>query len=104
MPLEAFWSGEVAARSLSRYLKPQTVTIYAETTLARLQAEYGLRRDANGEIELLRRFWKFEEWDEKTLQVAPPLLVYADLLMTADDRNLETAEMIYDQYISRLVE
>ncbi|MEK6335740.1 MAG: type IV toxin-antitoxin system AbiEi family antitoxin [Acidobacteriota bacterium] len=36
--------------------------------------------------------------------MAPPLLVYADLLMTADDRNLETAEMIYDRYISRLVE
>jgi hypothetical protein len=104
LPLEAFWSGEVAARLLTRYLKPQTVTIYSETNLARLQAEYGLRRDSNGEIELLRRFWKFEEWDEKTLQVAPPLLVYADLLMTADDRNLETAELIYDQYISRLVE
>ncbi len=36
--------------------------------------------------------------------LAPPLLTYADLLMTADDRNLETAELIYDQYIARLVE
>ena len=104
LPPEAFWGGEVGARSLTRYLRPQTVTIYSDTTLAKLQAQYGLRRDANGEIELLRKFWKFEEWEEKSLQVAPPLLVYADLLMTADDRNLETAEMIYDRYISRLVE
>lgn len=104
LPAEAFWGGEVGARSLTRYLKPQTVTIYTESTLAKLQAQYGLRRDAKGEIELMRRFWKFDEWEEKRLQVTPPLLVYADLVMTADDRNLETAEMIYDRYLSRLVE
>ncbi|SRR5713226_5859277 len=104
LPPEAFWSGEVGARSLTHYLKPETVTIYSDTTLAKLQAQYGLRRDANGEIELLRKFWKFEEWEEKSLKVVPPLLVYADLLMTADDRNLETAEMVYDRYLSRLVE
>jgi hypothetical protein len=69
-----------------------------------LQAQYGLRRDSNGAIELLRKFWKFEPWEKKSLHTAPPLLVYADLLMTADDRNLETAELVYDQYIARLVE
>jgi hypothetical protein len=69
-----------------------------------LQAQYGLRRDSNGNIELLRKFWKFEQSEKKSLHTAPPLLIYADLLMTADDRNLETAELIYDQYIARLVE
>jgi hypothetical protein len=49
-------------------------------------------------------FWKFDHWDEKDLQTAPPLLVYADLLSKADDRCLETAEIIYEQYIARLVE
>lgn len=104
LPRDAFWGGEVAAKLLTRYLKPETVTIYSESNLPRLQARYGLRRDPTGDVELLRRFWKFDQWDEKKLQTAPPLLVYADLLSMGDDRNLETAELIYDQYIVRLIE
>jgi hypothetical protein len=104
LPSDAFWGGEVAAKLLTQYLRPQTVTIYSESNLPKLQARYGLRRDSDGDIELLRRFWKFDPWDRKDLQTAPPLLVYADLLSTADDRNLETAKIIYEQHIARLVE
>jgi hypothetical protein len=104
LPPDAYWGGEVSAQLLTKYLRPQTVTIYAESNLPRLQAQYGLRRDVNGDIELLRKFWKFHAWEKKNLHTAPPLLTYADLLMTADDRNLETAELIYDEYIARLVE
>jgi hypothetical protein len=104
LPSDAFWSGEVAAQLLTRYLRPEKVTIYSESNLPKLQAQYGLQRDPNGDIELLRRFWKFDQWEKKELQTAPPLLVYADLISTANDRNLETAEIIYDQYIARLVE
>jgi len=63
-----------------------------------------LQRDPNGDIELLSRFWKFDQWEKKALHTAPPLLVYADLVSTAADRNLETAEIIYEQHIARLVE
>src|ERR1044072_4285052 len=104
LPSDAFWGSEVAAKLLTQYLRPQTVTIYSESNLPKLQARYGLRRESEGDIELLRRFWKFDDWDKKDLQTAPPLLVYADLLSTADDRNLETAAIIYEQYIARLVE
>jgi hypothetical protein len=104
LPSDAYWGGEIAAQLLTKYLKPQTVAIYAESNLPRVQAEYGLRRDSNGDIELLRKFWKLDAWEKKNLHSAPPLLIYADLLMTADDRNLETAQLIYDQYIARLVE
>lgn len=104
LPPDAFWGGEVAAKLLTRYLRPEAVTIYSESSLPKLQARYGLRRDPNGDIELLRRFWKFDQWEKKDLLTAPPLLVYADLISTADDRNLETAEIIYEQYIARLVE
>jgi hypothetical protein len=104
LPTQAFWGGEIAAQLITQYLKPQTITIYTESQLPKLQAQYGLRRDSNGDIELLRKFWKFDEWDQKHLQTTPPLLTYADLLRTADERNLETAQIIYDQYIARLVE
>lgn len=105
LPSDAFWGGEVAAQLLTKYLTPETITIYSESSLARLQAQYGLRHDSNGDTELLERFWKFDHWDKKDLlKTVPPLLVYADLLSTAVDRNLETAEIIYEQYIARLVE
>jgi hypothetical protein len=104
LPPEAFWGGETGAALITRHLRPEAVTIYAETNLPKLQAQYGLRRDSEGEIELLRRFWEFEKWDEQDKHVVPPLLIYVDLLRTADDRNLETAEILYDQCIARLVE
>ncbi len=40
-----------------------------------------------------------ETWD-----TAPPLIVYADLMNTDDSRNIEVANMIYEQYcIERLI-
>ena len=104
LPAEAFWGGEIGAALITRYLRPEAVCIYSETNLAKLQAQHGLRRDSNGETELLRRFWAFDKWDEQNKHVVPPLLIYADLIRTANDRNLETAEILYDQCIARLVE
>jgi hypothetical protein len=104
LPSDAFWGSEVAANLLTKYLRPEIVTIYSESNLPQLQAQHRLQRDPNGDIELLRRFWKFDQWEKKDLQTVPPLLVYADLVSTADDRNSETAEIIYEQYIARLVE
>jgi hypothetical protein len=104
LPAQAFWGGEIGAALITRHLRPEAVTIYSETNLAKLQAQQALRRDSNGETELLRRFWAFDKWDEQDKHVVPPLLIYADLLKTANDRNLETAEILYDQCIARLVE
>lgn len=104
LPSAAFWGGEVAAKLLTKYLKPETVTIYSQSNLPKLQAQHRLRRDPAGDVELLERFWRFDSWDGKDLHTVPPLLVYADLVTTANDRNLETAEIIYEQYIARLVE
>jgi hypothetical protein len=104
LPSDAFWGSEVAAKLLTKYLRPETVTIYSDSNLPQLQARHRLQRNPNGDIELLRRFWKFDQWEKKDLHTAPPLLVYADLVSTADDRNLETAEIIYEHYIARLIE
>jgi hypothetical protein len=104
LPPQAFWGGEIGAAIITRHLRPEAVTIYTETNLARLQAQYGLRRDSKGEIELLRKFWVFDDWQKKEEHVVPSVLIYADLLRTADDRNLETAKILYDRYIARLVE
>ncbi len=104
LPPQAFWGGEIGAALITRHLRPEAVTIYTETNLPKLQAQFGLRRDSRGGTELLRRFWAFDHWDQQDKHVVPPVLIYADLLRTADDRNLETAEILYDQCIARLVE
>lgn len=98
--LNACWSGEVAAAKLTSYLKPRVKTIYAANKLPALQLKYRFRQDRNGDIELLEKFWKV---DRNIAQpgMAPALLVYADLMASGDERNIETAGMIYDRYLIR---
>ncbi len=98
---KAYWGGEVAARKLTQYLKPEVITIYAREP-AELQLTYKLRKDPDGDIELLRPFWDVE-WDWVDREMVPPLLVYADLLATGDPRNIETAKLVYERELTGLV-
>ena len=81
--LEAVWGGETGADHLTHHLKPTIITLYVPTeraprTVTKLVARHRLRADANGDIELLDMFWDFPA-DPATPDVAPPILVYADL-------------------------
>jgi hypothetical protein len=98
--MNACWSGEVAAAKLTKYLRPQIKTIYSSNKLAAVQLRYRFRPDKNGDIELLKKFWAFDR-DADPPGTAPALLVYADLMASGDERNIETAGMIYDRYIIR---
>jgi hypothetical protein len=98
----AYWGGEVAAAKLTQYLRPEQKTIYATSTLPEIQAKFALKKDPNGDVEILKKFWGFKEESAKN-GIVPPLLVYADLMASGDDRNIETAEIIYDTKISRLL-
>jgi hypothetical protein len=94
------WGGEVAAAKLTGYLRPEVKTIYAPTKLARLQVKFHLKPDALGDTEILKKFWDLGSeppWPD----TAPALLVYADLIASGDDRNIETAKIIYDRYLDR---
>jgi hypothetical protein len=94
------WGGEVAAAKLTGYLRPEVKTIYAPTKLARLQVKFHLKPDNRGDTEILKKFWDLGDeppWPD----TAPVLLVYADLIASGDDRNIETARMIYDRYLDR---
>jgi len=97
-----FWGGEVAAAWLTKYLKPQKITIYANQPISRFLMRNKIKKDPNGDIEILRVFWNFEvDWHKK--KVVPPLLIYADLLATGDARNIETARMIYENELNRYI-
>ena len=97
--LQACWGSEVAAAKLTKYLKPQIKTIYAPGKLPRLQAQFGFHPDRDGDIELLKKFWTFDVLPAHP-DIAPALLVYADLLASGDERNLETAQLLYDRYLA----
>lgn len=102
-PLRAQWGGEVAAEKITQYLKPELITIYtAAQYLNQLLLENRLKTDITGDVEILERFWKPVE-DQQPDDLVHPLLIYADLLATGDQRNLETAKMIYEQHIIRLI-
>lgn len=94
----ACWGGEVAAAKLTRYLKPQVKTVYAPTKLAAMQVRSGLKPDERGDTEILKKFWVFGDKSPRP-DTAPALLVYADLIGSGDDRNVETAKIIYDRFL-----
>jgi hypothetical protein len=98
----AFWGGEPAAARMTGLLKPQAATVYIGGDANAFILHNKLRKDPQGEIEILKVFWDANMQKEYEDQ-APPLLVYADLLATADPRNIEIAKVLYEQKIAGLV-
>lgn len=96
----ACWGGEVAAAKVTKQLKPEKVIIYAHEIPGKLIIEKKLRKTTGGDIEILKPFWKFDH-EFINLGIVPPLLVYTDLIATGDDRNIETAGIIYDNYLAQ---
>ena len=99
---QAYWGGEIAAAILTEYLQPQIVTIYTREPLGELFLKNRIRKEPNGDIEILEVFWKFEfNWQHHNL--VHPILIYADLLATGDERNIETAEIIYERELTKFI-
>jgi hypothetical protein len=88
--------GEAAAAKLTGHLRPETLTLYTKKADPRLLMEFHLKADPAGPVELVERFWAFEELDEKTV---PLPLIYADLVMTGDARCLEAADLIHKRIV-----
>lgn len=103
----ALWGGEPAGALLTDYLRPGELTLYADKLPALLAAQKKfLKQPEPGHtavVELRRRFWHFTTETGRP-DVTPPVLVYADLLATGDARCIETARMIYEAHLARLVE
>ena len=99
----AQWGGEVAAAKLTQFLKPQDITIYVrQTHLDNFLIENKLKKDNNGEIEILKRFWK-PIGENENKDIVHPILIYADLVATGNQRNIETAKVIFERYVIRYI-
>ncbi len=88
---------------MTNYLKPELYTAYIKGNPNWFVLENKLKKDPQGTVELLKVFWDFEI---KGVQpnLAPPLLVYADLLATSDARNIEAANIIYEKDLTGFIE
>ena len=100
---DCLWGGETAAAKLTGVLKPQIITLYGGKIPNDIVLHADLRPDDDGEVQLrspFRRPWAHAAYKDCT----HPLLVYADLLATDTDRNMEAAQRIYDQYLRHIIE
>ena len=101
----ALWGGEPAGALLTNHLRPETFTIYVTGAgqhgrLGRLIAELGLRRNPDGEVDLVDGFWDPERVPATEKGTVHPLIAYADLMATQDARCLETGQIIHDEYLA----
>ena len=102
-PEYAQWGGEVAANKLIKYIKPQDIIIYADyEKYKRVVIENKLRKDPNGDIVFFERFWKVDR-NNGFKEIVNPILIYADLINTGNQRAIETAKIIYEKYINRYI-
>ena len=92
---KAVWGGEPAADLLTNYLRPEKFLLYTKERNLDLIKKYRFIPKDKGELEVLDMFW--DNLENKI--VAPPLLIYAELMITGGKRNIETAQMIYNDYI-----
>lgn len=95
------WGGEAAGELLTNYLQARALTFYAPDFTQQQADAIGLAPDKRGDVLVYDKFW-YESGEEHA--TAPPLLVYADLLITDDPKCIKTARLIYDKYIKELVE
>ncbi len=95
-------TGGMAARELTHHLEPDNLTIFVdEKAEALLNKEPLLRDDTEGNIVLLRILTPSYNYEKSSARwpVAPPLLVYAELLQDGRPREGEMAEIIFNLYL-----
>jgi hypothetical protein len=92
------WGGEPGGDLLTHDLQPQTLLVYTTDKLNLIHLWQLLPGDDDGVVRFYKKFWKDDITDMAT-NLAPILLIYADLLLTNDPRCIETANKIYDQYL-----
>lgn len=89
------WGGEAGADILTNFLRPEKFILYTNEKQANLIRNYKLKPKIEGELEVIEMFWN-QDLNEVT---APPLLIYAELVIEGGKRNNETAKLIFDDYI-----
>jgi hypothetical protein len=102
----AFWGGEPAAELLSHFLQPSVWTIYTDLDRRSLIQDLRLVPAKDGNVEIYSPFWKLENrtFVNPELKTVHPLLAYAELIGSGNDRNFEAAQKLYAQHLQSIIE
>lgn len=97
------WGGEPAGAILTdHYLRPEKLTVYCDKPLYDLVVDTDLHQvSAGGNVEFVT---PLSDLDSTGTGCVHPLLVYADLICSSDNRNTETATRIYERYLRKVIE
>ena len=90
LPPNTCWGGESGANMTDGYLTPEILTIYTEGDSGELIRTSKILPSSEGEVLVYKKFWT--GLDEN--HIAPIILIYADLMGTANSRCLEAAQRI----------
>ena len=98
LPAGTRWGGEPAAHLLLEgYLLPQDFTLYSTATRPELMRALRLVPDPAGAVQVLVPLAGGDVASPRP-DCVPPLLVYADLLLSGDPRNREVANLLNAKY------
>ena len=99
----AYWGGETAAAMLTRHLRPEIATVYVDqekwtdiVIAARLRKKDPTTH-AENPVKIYRAFW---QRPEHQTDIVHPILVYADLIATAEPRNMEIAQLVFKDFLN----
>lgn len=87
LPQGMYWGGDCGANIIDGYLIPGEFEIYSEVVSTQLFKTGSVIPDTNGEIKIYKKFWAGEAENN----LAPKLVIYADLLGTGNSRCREAA-------------
>jgi len=87
------WGGETAAALKTMNLNPKYFTLYTDQNWQEFERDLRLIPNETGKLEILEIFW-----DESNIGMmpglVPGLLIYADLVGSGVERNIEIANEI----------
>ena len=90
LPQDACWGGESGANLIDGYLIPEILTIYTGGDSNDIIRTSRILPSSEGEILVYKKFWTGLGKNH----VAPKILIYADLMGTANSRCLDAAKRI----------
>lgn len=93
---QTLWGGEPAGNIYTKFLHPEILTLYTVENKSDLLKKYRLIPDPQGNVLVYEKFWKVNDTEN---DVAPPVIVYADLLASGKKRCIETAQKLYEERI-----
>lgn len=95
------WGGEPGAALLTQQLQPQNYTIYTNGGWQLVANELKLIPDTEGDVEILTMFWQ-DGAIEKNKNIAPTLIVLAELMSSGKERNIESAKNIIENELQHI--